>query len=192
MERALLITALILVAFALGVSVIAAIVSRGGVVNLRRQVSQLQAAPHDKAAVSTGHEIADPRNEVTALIARLNGEHKDVITCGDLQNMGLQNTYGVTVDNQGNVNLDQTPVTLPPHCINQQRDANENKNCAGRRSGDNRNSGMRQRHPPSRPSSSSSGYACRIAASHNGSARTCCPSSPAYVPSGSGPKSRGL
>ena len=86
----------------------------GTVSRQQAQITRLQSAAHDSAATATATELKTLRADVTALTARLNGQHKDVITCGDLQNMGL-NYYW----QDSNYNLQSNPVTLPGHCINQ-------------------------------------------------------------------------
>lgn len=89
----------------------------GEITGQARQISGLHAQ------VRALEHVRDPavarlQREVVGLQDRLHpGLANDVITCADLQNMGLQYDNGVTVDNQGNVNLDQQPVPLPSHCI---------------------------------------------------------------------------
>jgi hypothetical protein len=53
------------------------------------------------------------RSVLASQAARLTGLHRDLITCGDLQGLGLQSYW-----QDSSYNLQSIPVPLPPHCIN--------------------------------------------------------------------------
>ncbi len=53
------------------------------------------------------------RTQESTLTARVNGQHRDLITCGDLQNLGLASYW-----QDSNYNLQSNPIILPGHCIN--------------------------------------------------------------------------
>lgn len=84
------------------------------------RATQISALLHQQA-VQTRQQAVLAR-EMATIQPKLAGTARDVITCGDLQNMFLQDTYGVSLsqDASGNISasLNQNPVALPAHCIN--------------------------------------------------------------------------
>jgi hypothetical protein len=77
-------------------------------------------------AVNQGRQITGLRAQLTrdsaALAqdgARLAGDRRDVITCGDLHNLGLSVVDNfATVQADGSVFVNQQPIQLPGHCLN--------------------------------------------------------------------------
>ena len=59
-------------------------------------------------------DITNLQHRNANLTSRINGEHRDLITCGDFSNLGLQSYYL----NTNAWTLDSYPVDLPRHCIN--------------------------------------------------------------------------
>ena len=68
-------------------------------------------------------QIRQDQVQLTAVSAKASGGHRDLITCADLQAMGLETLLdvGLNTDASGNLSAvpEQQPVTLPSHCINQ-------------------------------------------------------------------------
>ena len=86
-------------------------------------VTTILAAGSLAGLVLTGSQaqaqIKQLQREQAATTASVRGAHRDLITCRDLDRMALQSSYGVTEDSDGGLGLDQAPVPLPPHCVNQ-------------------------------------------------------------------------
>ena len=106
-----------LLAFAL--AIIGGIVGTAGLIlatSARDQITQDQRVIRsEQAALNADHSALNDAQ------AQLSGQHRDLITCGDLQQLQMagidSNQEQVTVGYQsgGGINA----VTLPPHCINQ-------------------------------------------------------------------------
>jgi hypothetical protein len=83
------------------------------------QSAQLSQLRH--SAQPAQQQIAMLHSEIATLSAQLAGEHRDVLTCADLQGLSLQYLEAVNLYNNGGMiyaQTQQTPVSLPAHCIN--------------------------------------------------------------------------
>lgn len=96
---------------ALVVSIVAVAVGTAGVTfgiiersDVSSQAKQITVLRHQQAVL--GRELA-------AIKPKLAGAARDVITCGDLQGLGLSYYW---LDS--NFNLQSNPIQLPQHCIN--------------------------------------------------------------------------
>jgi len=79
-------------------------------------VNRLTRQNHDLTS-----QVTVLRADVGLLKGKSSGAAADLITCQDLQNLGLQILYSVSLNNDGttiSATPSQTPVTLPQHCIN--------------------------------------------------------------------------
>ena len=96
---------------ALVVSVVAVVL---GAVGLTFGIIERSHVDHQARLIATlqHHQVLLQR-EMVAILPKVSGAARDVITCGDLQNMYLQSYY---IDS--NYNLQSTQVPLPQHCIN--------------------------------------------------------------------------
>jgi hypothetical protein len=76
-----------------------------------------QAQARQIAALT--HRLHAEQAALAAITVKAAGQHRDLITCGDLQNLVLEASG---VDSAGDTVTTQTnpgPVQLPAHCINQ-------------------------------------------------------------------------
>lgn len=102
----------------LGVAVVALILGAYGTAATISQRSQVTSLRTQIARERT--QIAHDGRLITAQQAQLAGQHRDLITCADLQHLQMSGADSagdqVTVgyDNGGGANA----VTLPSHCIN--------------------------------------------------------------------------
>lgn len=96
---------------ALLVSIVAVML---GAVGLTFGIIERSHVDHQARLIATlQHHQARLQREMIAILPKVSGAARDIITCGDLQNMYLQSYY---VDS--NSNLQSTPIPLPQHCIN--------------------------------------------------------------------------
>lgn len=65
----------------------------------------------------TTNEVTQLKAQVASQAARLQGGHRDLVTCGDLQKL-ITNGYVSSYWSDANYNLQSTPANLPMHCIN--------------------------------------------------------------------------
>lgn len=68
-------------------------------------------------------QVATLRSQLVAAEAKLAGGHRDLVTCADLQQMGLMDLADISLNTDTSGNLSAVPdlvaVPLPSHCINQ-------------------------------------------------------------------------
>lgn len=105
-------------AVAFGVAIVAVILGAAGVTF--GIASHSESVTLSRHVASQAHQITSLRTQeasimrqLAATTAKLNGSAADVITCADLQNLGLQ-TYWL----DSNYNLQSNTLPLPEHCIN--------------------------------------------------------------------------
>jgi hypothetical protein len=86
-------------------------------------VSKLQATQiHqlDQANIRLASELSAQSTQLSQMSARLAAADpaydSNLITCRDLQNMGLTATNGASIVTGGGISLNQSAVSLPGHC----------------------------------------------------------------------------
>ena len=86
-------------------------------------VLDVQTGSQRAEITSLQQQLRQDQAQLAAVSAKASGGHRDLITCADLQAMGLETLLdvGLNTDASGNLSAvpEQQPVTLPSHCINQ-------------------------------------------------------------------------